>query len=1013
MNRFWFPLARSTATAPEPISIIATPNDTPFSTHARVRTSLNSLRRTISLITATRTTASTLTATATTAATTLAVTAALLAAMPTPARADVVERPMFKVMGNQASGEAGGVLLGNPAVACDATTEGTIRYVDASNVIEFCDDNTWTTVGPGGTGSLYIDTLLDAYTDYATDHNMRLGSNTALFAGAQYNLFIGEGAGTAGTSIAADDNIAIGYTALDALTEGARNIAIGLNALGSNTTGRSNIAIGRQALQANSTTHDNTGIGSSVLFANVGAGNTAIGSGTMGFNTTGSENSAFGINALIGNTDGSGSVAVGARALAAVTTGGTQNIGVGFQSGDNITTGDNNIIIGYDIDAPSATGNSQLNIGNTIYGDLSTDKVGLGVPVPSYDLSLEGDTAARTIGIERETTAATAGWALTLLAGGAVSGGTDLAGGNLTLSAGTATGAGTSKIIFNAAGYGTSGTADKAPTEVGRITGGGYMQYTGTYGSGDTMLAATGAATLPAGSRMVWYPRKAAFRAGYANGEWNDTNIGDYSVALGGQTIASGTGSTALGVFTTASGLYSTALGRTTIAAGTRSTAMGAYVNVTATADSSMGIGLSSADPATDPQVTGAESFAAFLGNRSGYVMSDNQAFAIIGGRLQLDDDSTNTDKGCIRYNSATDKIQFSHDCTTFTDMGSGGSGSIDSLTDAVYDITTDHNMRLGTNTPMFAGAANNIFIGESAGAAGTSNAADDNLAIGYQALDAVATGYQNIAIGSGVLSAETWGGGNIGIGYRALNISNGGGQNVAVGQNSLLNLVTGDGNVMIGASTASYGSGQDNNVGVGKSALSQVTGDGNIAVGYQAGDAITSGGNNIIIGYDVDAPSATANSQLTIGNLIFATGGFGTGTTVGTGNVGIGDPTPAATLEINGGLITTPSSVVALTADNQLVTVGNRSLVVVSSNATQASRTFCLTTGVGPGQRLLVMQTGGNGSELEDSATPSCAGADVPAELAGGPFPFNSGNILELVWDGATWRETNRSINN
>jgi len=108
-----------------------------------------------------------------------------------------------------------------------------------------------------------------------------------------------------------------------------------------------------------------------------------------------------------------------------------------------------------------------------------------------------------------------------------------------------------------------------------------------------------------------------------------------------------------------------------------------------------------------------------------------------------------------------------------------------------------------------------------------------------------------------------------------------------------------------------------------------------------------------------------------------------------------------------------TPPSTVALTQDNQLVTVGNSSLVVVRSNAAQASRTFCLTAGLGAGQRLLVMQTGANGSQLEDSAAPSCAGADAPAELAGGPMPFNAGNTLELVWDGSVWRELNRSINN
>lgn len=40
-------------------------------------------------------------------------------------------------------------------------------------------------------------------------------------------------------------------------------------------------------------------------------------------------------------------------------------------------------------------------------------------------------------------------------------------------------------------------------------------------------------------SRFIWYPRKAAFRAGFVNGtQWNESNIGDYSVAMGRNTLA-------------------------------------------------------------------------------------------------------------------------------------------------------------------------------------------------------------------------------------------------------------------------------------------------------------------------------------------------------------------------------------------------------------------------------------------------------------------------------------------
>lgn len=44
-----------------------------------------------------------------------------------------------------------------------------------------------------------------------------------------------------------------------------------------------------------------------------------------------------------------------------------------------------------------------------------------------------------------------------------------------------------------------------------------------------------------AGTRMIWYPRKAAFRAGSINGtQWDDANVGSYSVAFGQNNKASG-----------------------------------------------------------------------------------------------------------------------------------------------------------------------------------------------------------------------------------------------------------------------------------------------------------------------------------------------------------------------------------------------------------------------------------------------------------------------------------------
>ena len=96
---------------------------------------------------------------------------------------------------------------------------------------------------------------------------------------------------------------------------------------------------------------------------------------------------------------------------------------------------------------------------------------------------------------------------------------------------------------------------------------------TGTIGSGTAL-------NLGAGTRMMWYPKKAAFREGNVNGsQWNDANIGDYSFASGYSTTASGYSSIAIGYYTTASGNNSTAMGGGTTASGDFSTAMGNTVS--------------------------------------------------------------------------------------------------------------------------------------------------------------------------------------------------------------------------------------------------------------------------------------------------------------------------------------------------------------------------------------------------------------------------------------------------
>jgi hypothetical protein len=83
--------------------------------------------------------------------------------------------------------------------------------------------------------------------------------------------------------------------------------------------------------------------------------------------------------------------------------------------------------------------------------------------------------------------------------------------------------------------------------------------------------------TIPvqgAGTRMLWHPYKAAFRAGTVNSfgatYWDDINIGCYSAAFGNNSRASGDNSFAAGLATTASGSESVAFGNSSTASGDR-----------------------------------------------------------------------------------------------------------------------------------------------------------------------------------------------------------------------------------------------------------------------------------------------------------------------------------------------------------------------------------------------------------------------------------------------------------
>lgn len=90
--------------------------------------------------------------------------------------------------------------------------------------------------------------------------------------------------------------------------------------------------------------------------------------------------------------------------------------------------------------------------------------------VPTHLVSLGGNTA-RTMWMERHTTANTAGNTLTVQAGGATSGATDKAGGDLLLKPGDSTGSAESGVQIFGVVAGASGTTDRTQTVGIRVLG--------------------------------------------------------------------------------------------------------------------------------------------------------------------------------------------------------------------------------------------------------------------------------------------------------------------------------------------------------------------------------------------------------------------------------------------------------------------------------------------------------------------------------------------------------------
>ncbi|MFO7614611.1 MAG: tail fiber domain-containing protein [Bacteroidales bacterium] len=425
----------------------------------------------------------------------------------------------------------------------------------------------------------------------------------------------------------------------------------------------------------------------------------------------------------------------------------------------------------------------------------------------------------------------------------------------------------------------------------------GIFLTTGTFNSGPELPVSV------AQTRMFFYPRKAAFRAGAATGaQWNDVNVGNYSTAMGYNSEASGAYSTAMGGSVKAQGDYSAAFGAASEATGNRSTAMGNTSKAiglfsTAIGDRTIATGQASTAFGCQSRALGNYSFAIHLSNSIGPEVPAN-TFQISGatntvisegnmgigtnaptqkldvnGQVRMRGGSPGTGKVLV---SDADGVASWTDPAAETDPTWSGSAN------TTGDIGRTGSVGIGTATPtelLDVDGGDAMIHGHHIGRGG--GALTTNLSLGYQALRDNVSGVFNTAIGyQALLNNEV--DRNTAVGYQALFTNETGQRNTSSGHMALYTNQTGSYNTAFGTEALKLNLDGNSNTGVGNGALSEKTfGSGNTAVGENAGNGFAQVDNSTFIGKDAKTSStllsnvtvigynttATASNQVRLGN--------------------------------------------------------------------------------------------------------------------------------------------------
>jgi hypothetical protein len=173
----------------------------------------------------------------------------------------------------------------------------------------------------------------------------------------------------------------------------------------------------------------------------------------------------------------------------------------------------------------------------------------------------------------------------------------------------------------------TGPTGNTGPPGVVATNGAGAYDFGNINGfvAQGTLNSGAAIGVIGPGTRVLWNPRKAAFRAGQAEADqWDDVNTGRWSIGLGLDPQATQDASVALGMFTRAFGEASLAAGKSVFASGAHSFGMGNFATASGTDSVAMG-----------QSVIASGDFSVALGQHA----STN----LLGGTFVFGDNSTTT----------------------------------------------------------------------------------------------------------------------------------------------------------------------------------------------------------------------------------------------------------------------------------------------------------------------------------------------------------------------------------